>query len=247
MKRSLALISIIAACTACISGCNSNEAGSEISEALKEEGSFFDFSTPTGVYPTGSVTVALNSDLIPLLEADKTSVAVKSLTLSSVEVKSTQLCAIKGAIEYNDGWEEAAKPSGSLISERSEPTSYYDLHPSDYWVRQFLYPHLDEGARFIPISQFNADNPEWGMYIDDSANEFIHVTKCNLSPADDDYYAGFDFKGSAPLSDSSKESTKFPLRIAEVEFGSMKDGTIFIPESELSSYAQDSHGTWVHK
>ncbi|WP_455952090.1 hypothetical protein [Arcanobacterium haemolyticum] len=102
MKRSMYVIPVLLFSMVGLSACGGEQ------EASTNDGSLFEFASITGGSVNGKVQVQLPKGLTKALDMDGVKVPVKSVTLSAHEVKSTSLCAVDGAISYNDGGEKVA-------------------------------------------------------------------------------------------------------------------------------------------
>ncbi len=107
------------------------------------------------------------------------------------------------------------------------------------WVARFASISMggDYGEEVFPMSKFNADAPEKGVYMD-STSEFIQVLDCAVSPV-------ADGAGNFTFHDSVFDKKDGYGEVATFNFGVMKDGTVTIPSAKVTGYVRDSSGTWI--
>lgn len=254
-SRALSLSSLLLVGVLSLAGCagsaapsGSDAAASDGASATNERVTFEFGSTPDAA-PGGEVTVQFPEGLNQAMEIDSVTVPVKSVTLRSQEVMSTSLCAVEGRVEFNEGGEAVATkpvPSKTNINEKTgeampEEGDRSSMGPA-HWAARYYGVATDApyGSEILPMSKFDADKPEEGVYMD-SPDSFVEVLPCAKS-ADDSATSritGFDFQKVDSKSDSGSG------RFAYVTFGVMRDGTITIPQAGVDGYARDSSGSWV--
>lgn len=254
-SRALSLSSLLLVGALSLAGCagsaapsGSDAAASDGASATNERVVFEFASTPDSA-PGGEVTVQFPDGLTEALEIDNVTVPVKSVTLRSQEIKSTNLCAVEGHVEFNEGGEAVVtKPvppktninekTGEAIPEEGDRSSMGPAH----WAARFYGVAMDApyGSEILPMSQFDADKPEEGVYMD-SPDSFVEVLPCATSVDDlaTSRITGFDFQRVDDKSESGFD------RFAFVTVGVMRDGTITIPSAKVFGYTRDGSGSWV--
>lgn len=130
--------------------------------------------------------------------------------------------------------------TGEVIPEEGDRSS---MGPAN-WAARYYGVAMDApyGSEILPMSQFDANKPEKGVYMD-SPDSFIEVLPCATSVDDraTTRITGFEFQKVDSESDSGSSD------FAHVIFGVMRDGTITIPSASVDGYTQDGGGNWVQK
>ncbi|MDO4243757.1 MAG: hypothetical protein Q4C85_08400 [Actinomyces sp.] len=244
----LSLPSLLLVGALALAGCGSG-ASSGSGSAPASDRAVFDFASAPDSAPGGEVTVQLPDGLVEALKIDGVTVPVKSVTLRSQEVTSTSLCAVEGHVEFNEGGEAVVtKPvppktninekTGEVIPEEGDRS----IMGSANWAARYYGVATDApyGSEILPMSQFDANKPEEGVYMD-SPDSFVEVLPCATSVDDlaTTRITGFDFQRIDSKSESGSD------RFAYVTVGVMRDGTITIPQAGVDGYARDSSGSWV--
>lgn len=254
-SRALSLSSLLLVGVLSLAGCagsaapsGSDAAASDGASATNERVTFEFGSTPDAA-PGGEVTVQFPEGLNQAMEIDSVTVPVKSVTLRSQEVMSTSLCAVEGRVEFNEGGEAVATkpvPPTTSINDKTgeampEEGDRLSMGPANWAARYYgVATDAPYGSEILPMSQFDADKPEEGVYMD-SPDSFIEVLPCAKS-ADDlatSRITGFDFQRVDDKSESGFD------RFAFVTVGVMRDGTITIPSAKVFGYTRDGSGSWV--
>lgn len=248
-SRTLFLPSLLVVGALALAGCSASGTSSGTGSASTGDRVVFEFTSTPDSAPGGEVTVQFPDGLTEALEIDGVTVPVKSVTLRSHEVKSTSLCAVEGHVEFNEGGEAVVtKPvppktninekTGEAMPEEGDRSSMGPAH----WAARYYGVATDApyGSEILPMSKFDADKPEEGVYMD-SPDSFVEVLPCATSVDDlaTTRITGFDFQKVDSKSDSGSG------RFAYVTFGVMRDGTITIPQAGVDGYARDSSGSWV--
>lgn len=96
------------------------------------------------------------------------------------------------------------------------------------------------GSEILPASQFDANKPEEGVYMD-SPDSFVEVLPCATSVDDN----GSGVKESFGFQRVDNESESGSSDFAFVTFSVMRDGTILIPSAKVNGYTRDGSGSWV--
>lgn len=248
-SRTLFLPSLLVVGALALAGCSASGTSSGTGSASTGDRVVFEFASTPDSAPGGEVTVQFPDGLTEALEIDNVTVPVKSVTLRSQEVTSTSLCAVEGHVEFNEGGEAVVtKPvppktninekTGEAMPEEGDRSSMGPAH----WAARYYGVATDApyGSEILPMSQFDANKPEEGVYMD-SPDSFVEVLPCATSVDDlaTTRITGFDFQRIDSKSDSGSG------RFAYVTFGVMRDGTITIPQAGVDGYARDSSGSWV--
>lgn len=256
-SRVLFLPSVLAVGALVLSGCSGSGTSSASGPDSASNRTVFEFGSTPDAAPGGEVTVQFPDGLTQALESDGVTVPVKSVTLRSQEVKSTSLCAVEGHVEFNDGGEAIATApippttniddkTGEVIPENGDRAS---MTPANWAARYYGVMMLPKGAtntpygsEILPMSQFDSDNPEEGVYMD-SPDSFVEVLPCAKS-ADDN---GSGVKESFGFQKVDNKSNLGSSDFAHVVFDVMRDGTITIPDADVHGYNRDSGGSWVQE
>ncbi|WP_160159447.1 hypothetical protein [Actinomyces culturomici] len=256
-SRTLSLSSLLLVGALALAGCAGSASSSGTDAAASggasatNERVVFEFASTPDSAPGGEVTVQFPDGLTEALEIDNVTVPVKSVTLRSQEVTSTSLCAVEGHVEFNEGGEAVVtKPvppktninekTGEAMPEEGDRSSMGPAH----WAARYYGVAMDApyGSEILPMSQFDANKPEEGVYMD-SPDSFVEVLPCATSVDDN----GSGVKESFGFQRVDSESESGSSDFAFVTFSVMRDGTILIPSAKVNGYTRDGSGSWVQK